>query len=146
MIQSHPKPTTPLTRQPKPRYAALPLMIASGLFAFATALPGQGATVVANGSGSLLNAAAASDRPGAVGALTLNSFDGLIPTTTAPVASFYSAPLSSVVVREESAAFTNLIRAPKATTWFATLVAAGASLLLARMRLARRHGVPVQNT
>ena len=145
MIQFHPQPPAPLTQRSKSSGDALPLLIASGLLAFATAPVAQGAGIVANSSGSLLTAAATTDRPVAVGALTLKSFDALVPTT-APDASFYSPSVSSVLLREESATLAHVTPVPERTTWLFALLAAGASLFLARTRVAQRRLVPVQNT
>lgn len=146
MIQFHPKTATPLTHKARSSRLALPLLAASALLAFATAPVAQGASVVANSSGSLLSAAATTHhRPASVGALTLKSFDGLVPTTT-PDASFYSPMISSVPLRAEPPTFANVTRVPELMTWFAALLAAGTSLLLARTCVARHRVAPVQNT
>ena len=168
MIQFHPQPTAPLTQRSKSIGAALPLVIAAGVFAFATAPVTKGAGIVANGSGSLLGAGATDEGTAVFGAVTLTSFDAVItaeaihtpaPSSdafeatetnydlqTAPATSFYSPSLSSDLGAEETSAFSDVTAVPEPATWLFALLAAGTSLWFARTHLARRRLVPVQNT
>lgn len=138
MIQFDDNRTTASPREPRSQHPTLALLIALGIFALANTVTTQAANLVATGSGSLLSISTVPHQNSSVGALTLRSFDLVVPSVVTAEA--------AVTLEGGAISAASLTPIPKPIAWLVTSVAAGASLLLARTHQARRRLVPVRNT
>lgn len=141
---------TPHVRPITLRLRILRRLVASAVCVFAASQAAQGAAIEANGSGSLLGGATATQQSAAVGALTLKPLATVGASFPAGEPALFDsssmASIDRVFVRNESSASVNLAPIYDQTSWLVPLCAAGAALWLARAHWQRRHLVPVRNT